>query len=191
VIFGTITVAFPTCIQKAMRGHNITFWNKFSTLIRLQIVFKRDIKPTYTATVNSRQHTNYFNPLVLIGIIMFSLLLLCKNNASHIQNDPCKYSLNWKPYRHKEMECLPFLVVTTNVWYCILILLRYFIQRNFKATIFTLAERTQNSGGETTSCRRIQLIANMHLIDVYSRQRLYIHSIGTCAAEISYWHALL
>ena len=37
-----------------------------------------------------------------------------------------------------------------------------------KATIITLAERTQNSGGETTSYRRIQLIANMHLIDVYS-----------------------
>ena len=43
-----------------------------------------------------------------------------------------------------------------------------------KATIFTLAVRTQNSGGETTSFRRIQLIANMHLIDVISHQSLYI-----------------
>ena len=60
-----------------------------------------------------------------------------------------------------------------------------------KATIFTLAVRTQYSGGETTSSRRIQLIANMHLIDVFSHQRLYIHSIGTCAPELSYWRALL
>ena len=55
-----------------------------------------------------------------------------------------------------------------------------------KATIFTLTVRTQNSGGETTSSRRIQLIAKMNLIDVFSNQRLYMHSIGTCAAEISY-----
>ena len=60
-----------------------------------------------------------------------------------------------------------------------------------KATIFILAVRTQYSGGETTSSRRIQLIANMHLIDAFSHQRLYIHSIGTCAPELSYWRALL
>ena len=60
-----------------------------------------------------------------------------------------------------------------------------------KATILTLAVRTQNSGGETTSSRRIQLIANMHLIDAFSHQRLYIHSKETCAPEISYWRALL
>ena len=41
---------------------------------------------------------------------MFSLSLLCKKNVSHIQNYPCKYSLIWKPYRHKEMELLPFPV---------------------------------------------------------------------------------
>jgi len=29
------------------------------------------------------------------------------------------------------MEFLPFLIVKTNVWYSILNLLRYFIQRNF------------------------------------------------------------
>jgi hypothetical protein len=46
---------------------------------------------------------------------MFSLSLLCKKNASHVQNYPCKYSLNWKPFRHKEIEFLPFLVVTTNM----------------------------------------------------------------------------
>jgi hypothetical protein len=39
---------------------------------------------------------------------MFSLSLLCKKNASHIQNYPFKYSQNWKPFRHKEMEFLPF-----------------------------------------------------------------------------------
>ena len=38
---------------------------------------------------------------------------------------------NWKPFRDKEMELLSFLVVTTNVRYSILNLLRYFIQRNF------------------------------------------------------------
>jgi hypothetical protein len=36
--------------------------------------------------------------------------------------------------------------------------------------------RKQYSGGETTSSRRIQLIGNMHLLDVFSHQRLYIHS---------------
>jgi hypothetical protein len=51
---------------------------------------------------------------------------------------------------------------------------------------FLVVATDENSGGETTSSRRIQLIAKMHLIDVFSHQRLYIHSIGTCAAEISY-----
>jgi hypothetical protein len=46
-----------------------------------------------------------------------SVSCITKKNASHIQNYPCKYSLNWKPFRHKEMEFLPFLVVTTNVWH--------------------------------------------------------------------------
>jgi 3-dehydroquinate dehydratase len=41
-----------------------------------------------------------------------------------------------------------------------------------KATIFTLTVRTQNSGGETTSSRRIQLIAKMNLIDVFSKRML-------------------
>ena len=56
---------------------------------------------------------------------MFSLSLLCKKNASRIQNYPCKYSLNWKPFRHKEMEFLPFLVVKpfdTPFWICCVIL---------------------------------------------------------------------
>jgi hypothetical protein len=59
---------------------------------------------TYTATANSRQHTNFFQSNFLVGKIIFSLSLLCKKNASHIQNYPCKYSLDWKPFRHKEME---------------------------------------------------------------------------------------
>jgi hypothetical protein len=81
----------------------------------------------------SKQPTahSFFQSNFLVEKIMFSLSFLCKKNASHIQNSPCKYSLNWKPFRHKEMECLPFLVVTTNIWYSILNLLRYFIQRNF------------------------------------------------------------
>ena len=42
-----------------------------------------------------------------------------------------------------------------------------------KATIFTLAVRTQYSGGETTSFRRIQLIANMHLRRNFSPKLIY------------------
>ena len=81
----------------------------------------------------SKQPTahSFIQSKFLVGKFMFSLSLLCKKNASHIQNYPCKYSLNWKSFRHKEMEFLPFLVVTTNVWYSILNLLLYFIQGNF------------------------------------------------------------
>ena len=42
-----------------------------------------------------------------------------------------------------------------------------------KMSIFTLAVRTQYSGGETTSFHMINLITNMHLIDVLSHQSLY------------------
>jgi hypothetical protein len=46
-----------------------------------------------------------------------------------------------------------------------------------KATIFTLAERTHNSGGETTSSRRIQLIANgMFTFSGSNNKRLILHS---------------
>ena len=62
----------------------------------------------------------FFQSNFLVGKIMFSLSLLCKKNASQIQNYPCKYSLNWKPFRHKEM------VATTNIytsfWICCVIL---------------------------------------------------------------------
>ena len=42
-----------------------------------------------------------------------------------------------------------------------------------EATIFTLAVRTEHSVGETTSFHMINLITNMHLIDVLSLQSLY------------------
>ena len=62
----------------------------------------------------SKQPTahSFFHSNFLVGKIMFSLSFVCKKNASHIQNYPCKYSLNWKPFRHREMEFLPFLLAT-------------------------------------------------------------------------------
>ena len=104
---------------------------KFSTSIRLQTVFKHDVEQDLHSYSKQPSAHSFFQSNFLVGKIMFPLSLLCKKNASQIQNYPYKYSLNWKSFRHKEMEFLPFLVVTTNVWYSILNLLRYFIQRNF------------------------------------------------------------
>ena len=94
---------------------------KFSTSIRLQTVFKHDVKTDLHSYSKQPTVHSFFQSNCLVGKIMFSLSLLCKKNASQIQNYPCKYSLNWKPFRHKEMEFLPFLVITTNVWYCVIL----------------------------------------------------------------------
>ena len=71
----------------------------------------------------------------------------------------------------------PVIKMSTNISLCCYQNVNEYSQKLIKtkineATIFTLAVRTQYSGGETTSFHMIQLIANMKKIKVQSEQSI-------------------